>query len=346
MSGLAFYNYNKLFSNNCTYNMVIGGRGLGKTYGAKKKAVKDAIRDGAQHIYLRRFDTEMVAKASYFDDLIANGEFPKWDFRINGNIGEIAPIETRDVKKRQWQIVVHFIPLSKAQNYKSVSFPRVTLIIFDEFIIEKGYSQYLPDEAKVFDNFYSTVDRWQDRTRVLFLANSVSIMNPYFMRYNIVPTENDEWLFYGTSKVKPQGFVCVHLAKSKDFADGALATAFGQFIQDTDYAEYAVGNQFSDNSDNMLAMKTGVARYLYTLQTKRATFSVWWSASTNHYYCQAKLPKQERKYTIMPDRVDSDNLLLLSNDKILQLLRTSFRTARVWFDNPSTRNAFIDIFKR
>jgi len=335
-----FYNYSKVLSHNCTYNMVIGARGLGKTYGAKKKAIKDCIRTGAQHIYLRRFDTELHARSTYFDDLIARNEFPDWDFRINGLVGEMAPVATRDEKKRKWQTVVYFCALSKAQSYKGMSFATVTLIIFDEFIIEVGFTQYIADEARVFDNFYSTVDRWQDRTRVLFLANSVSIMNPYFLKYNIVPKEGDEYIFVGDS------FMVIHLAKSDGFASDVLKTKFGKFIAGSDYAEYAVGNSFSDNADTLIADKTSNALYQYTLQTKRATFSVWYDSNNNFYYIQAKLPKQERRYTIVPSRVDTDNLLLLHNDRVLQLLRTAYRAARVWSDNPSTRNAFLDIFKR
>jgi len=337
---LAYYSFNHALSHNATINMIIGGRGLGKTYGAKKKAIKDFIKNGDMHIYMRRFETEMFAKENYFDDLIAREEFPEWDFRVNGKIGQIAPKSTRDEKKRVWQTLVWFIPLSRAQQYKGVPFPRVTLIIFDEFLIEKSHMQYLPNEYEAFINFYSTVDRWDDRVRVVMLANSVSIMNPYFLRFNITPKAGDELLTFAN------GFVLLHMPESKKFSDAVMQTKFGQFIAETDYADYAVGNAFSDNAGTMLKMKTGNARYQYTLETKTITFSVWLDVFTNRWYVQTKLPKKQRKFTIVPSRVNEENLLVLHNDRVLQMLRTSFRMARVWFDTPATRNAFLDVFKR
>src|SRR5690606_5610588 len=98
-------------------------------------------------------------------------------------------IETRDEKKRQWSTVCYFQCLSVGQQVKGASFDLVTSIVFDEFIIEKGLIQYLPDEATAMTNFYSTVDRNQDKTRVYFLANSVSITNPYFLEYDIRPDQ-------------------------------------------------------------------------------------------------------------------------------------------------------------
>jgi hypothetical protein len=341
-SQLEYYDYSRVLSYNCPYNMIVGARGLGKTYGAKKKAIRDFIRKGEHHIYMRRYETEIFAKDNYFDDLIARNEFPDWDFRVNGRVGQIASADTRDDKKRKWETLVYFIPLSRSQAYKSIPFPKVTLIIFDEFIIEKSHMQYLPNEAKTFDNFYNTVDRYDDRVRVFFLANSVSIMNPYFLKYRIVPKDGDEMM------ILANGFVALHLPVAEAFAAGVRLSRFGQFITENDeeYADYAIGNGFSDNTGTLLSAKTPDAKYQYTLETKQATFSVWYDVNLNLYFVQRKLPKQERKFTIVPSRVDSDNLLLLPNDRIMQILRTSYRMARIRFDDPSTRNAFLDIFKR
>ena len=46
-----YYNYDALFSRGGVYNMVVGGRGLGKTFGAKEFVIRDAIKRGNQFIY-------------------------------------------------------------------------------------------------------------------------------------------------------------------------------------------------------------------------------------------------------------------------------------------------------
>ena len=42
----SYYKWNRLNSYNGAFNMVIGARGLGKTYGCKRDAIKAYLRDG------------------------------------------------------------------------------------------------------------------------------------------------------------------------------------------------------------------------------------------------------------------------------------------------------------
>lgn len=334
-----YYNYARLLSHNGTYNFLVGGRGLGKTFGAKEKAIKDFIRTGTeQFIYLRRFRTELAAaKHTFFDDVAF--KFPRYDFRVHGVFAQMASIDDRESGKRNWVTIGYFVALSVSQSQKSVAFPNVTKIIFDEFISESSYQKYLPDECTVFNNFYSTVDRYQDKTKVFFLANAVSIMNPYFIEYNIEPSGSDEII------VKNDGFIVVHIADSDKFTTSVYQTKFGRFIKNTDYATFAVGNSFDDNSDDLIALKHSQANYLFTLEVKNGIFSVWNSIGSNEYYVQVKRPKQETVFTTVIEHVSRTKLLILKNDAPLGYLRTAFRQGRVSFDTPNTRNAFLEIFK-
>ncbi len=338
---LAYYNFDKLYSYNGTFNFLVGGRGLGKTYGAKVKAIKAGMEKGHEFIYLRRYKEELkTAKQTFFADI--GDEFPDYDFRAESHYAQYAHINTRDEKKRPWITIGYFISLSTAQSQKSVSFPKVKTIIYDEFIIEKGMVQYLPNEAEALVNFYSTVDRNKDKTKVFFLANSVSIENPYFLKYNIEPKADQEWMkLY-------KGFIVCHFADSAEFKAGVYKTKFGQFIaeSDPDYAEYAVGNSFKDNHDNLLAKKLPNAGYVYSLETKSGTFSVWRDWQLNKWYIQEKRPKQEMLFTLLPERMSEGKKLLFHNDRQIAILRSGFKSECVYFDKAATRNAFLNIFKR
>jgi hypothetical protein len=333
-----YYSFDKIYSYNAMFMFVCGGRGLGKTYGAKKKAIRAALDKDDQFIYLRRFKDEMKARNTFFADI--QWEFPDWEFRINGNQAEASYTEFKDEKKRPWKVIGYFIPLSTAQSQKSTAYPNVKLIIFDEFIIEKGLTHYLPDEANVFNNFYSTVDRWQDKTRVLFLANSVSIMNPYFLEYDIKPDEVSEY------DTKYDGFIAVHFADSKEFANSVYQTKFGKFIKNSSYADYAVGNGFQDNNDHLLQLKDEKARYQYTVVTQKGSFSVWYNVFTGNFFAQKRLPKYQITFVLDPDLMKEDRKLLLRSDGMMQMLRSAFSSGILYFDEPVTRNAMIEIFKR
>ena len=334
-----FYNYSKILSFNGTYNLLIGNRGQGKTYGAKKKAIKDGIKKGDQFIYLRRYKGELAtARNTFFADI--SDVFPEHDFRVHGNEAQWSHFSDRDEKKREWYTIGFFISLSQSQQYKSASFPRVKTIIFDEFIIEKGAIHYLPNESELFNNFYSTVDRWKDKTRVFFLANSVSIMNPYFIAWDIVPQPGDDFI------IKNGGFIVCHISDNQLFNDSVYETNFGKFIKDSEYADYAVENTFADNTDKMLELKDTKARYLFTLECRTGFFSVWYNIFTNYYWIQSKLPKQQEIYTIISDRMDNNKILLSFTDRPLANLRTAFRQGNMSFDNQVTRNTFMEVFKR
>lgn len=335
-TGLKYYSFGPVLSRNGVYNFIVGARGLGKTYGAKKKAVKDFLARGDQFIYLRRYDTELrAARDTLFADLIANNEFPDVAFRIKGNEGQI-----QRNKHSPWETCCFFVPLSKAQSKKSVSFPNVKTIIYDEFIIEKGSLHYLPNEAKAFNDFYSTVDRWQDKTRVLFLANSLTIMNPYFLEYDIRPKKDQEWITgYG-------GFVVAHFPNDAEFTSGVYKTRFGQFIKGTDYADYSVGSEFHDNTEQLIAKKTPEAKYMCSIETLAGTFSVWADVRQGYYYIQEKRPKEEWLWTMLPERMSEGKVYVTYTDRTIQRLRASFANGRIRFDTPQARNAFTGIFAR
>lgn len=338
-----WYQDQRLLGYNGTFNFVVGGRGLGKTYNFKRRAIRNFIKRGEQFIYLRRYKSELHARNTFFADIAS--EFPDYDFRINGNTAQVAPASTEEDKKRPWQTMGYFVALSTSQTQKSVSFPLVTSIIFDEFIIERGALHYLQDEATIFTNFYSTVDRYNDRCKVFFLANSVSIDNPYFAQYQIRPDEDKEFIV-------PQlpngatGYIVCHFPDSEAFAASIYETAFGRFIKGTDYAEYAVSNTFDDNHNEMLGIKGSNARYIFTLELSKARVSVWHDVIQGEYFVMRKLPRNQQIFTLNSQSMTEDKILLTKQDRPIASLRTAFRSAKVRFDEPSTRNAFQEIFKR
>jgi hypothetical protein len=165
-------------------------------------------------------------------------------------------------------------------------------------------------------------------------------MNPYFIEYDIRPKDNEQWI------VKGDGFLCAHLAPSAEFATGVYQTRFGQFIKDSEYADYSVGSEFSDNNDSMIQPKNPNAKYYCTLETKNGTFAVWIDYSGPFFYIQDKRPKQEIVWTMMPERMTENKTLVTYSDKMIQNLRSGFSRGRMSFNSPQARNSFTGVFKR
>jgi hypothetical protein len=372
-----YYDFAKLFSFNATWNGVCGGRGMGKTWGSKRKTIKDALKaikfktyekevnargrntkkmieitevDSVdnQFVYLRSYKEELsIAKETFFADI--EHLWPDWDFRINGWKAEASPTKFAEMKSRPWAIIGFFVSLSVASNFKSAQFPKVNWIIFDEFIIEKG-GQYLPNEPTKLVNFSSTVSRYRPNVRVLMLANAVNITNPYFIHYNVDPDKADENKFIFQVKRITGGYQMLwHFPVSEAFEAEIAATDFGQFILETDpeYADYAVRNQFNDNHKSMIGKKPKTATYVYTVETQNGIFSVWYDTKTNFFYCQEKRPANDEDFvTLVEEWMSEGKRLATFQDKTMGMLRSAYRHDRMRFDLASTRNAFIPVFKR
>lgn len=334
-----YYNFDKLFSFNAMISCVSGGRGIGKTYGALVFGINQYLKHGTEFIYLRRYKPEIVNSKLTFFNAVAD-EFPDYDFRVTGQTGEMAHVSTRDDNKRQWHTICYFATLAGGQSRKGSSFHNVTLIIFDEFLVERG-AQYLPDESNKFLSFLDTVERYQDKTRVIMLSNAVSIMNPYFISWGVDPQQAID----GFVKLRNGELVC-HFPDSKEFKDSIYESRFGRFIKGTEYADYAIENEFADNTATLIEEKDPGAKYVFTLTTSKGRFSIWHSIYTDEIYAQRKLPKAQKHYTTEPERVSRTMKLVQYRDPKMNVLRASFNRGAMTFDHPSTRNAFTDVFKR
>lgn len=354
MAKSIFYNFNRVCSYDGRYNFIVGGRSIGKTYGMTMRVIKRAIKHGEQFMWVRRYTEETTIARNTFFDAVKH-EFPNHTFRVTGNKAEVAEgipddIDAMPANKRkevlksiEWKVIGHFAALVSAQKIKGSNYPLVRTIVFDEFILERGLTHYLPAEVKTMNSLYLSIDRKRDSTRVYFLANSVAIDNPYFVHYGIIPDDAVRGFI-----VKNNGFLVVHFPEMKDFQDEMYKTRFGQFILETDpeYADYAVGNQFRDNNKSMLGDKDRHADYLYTLETPKGTFSVWSKMFSRTVFVQAKRPKSdERIFTVIAERMGEGKIYLDRSNEVLAGLRTYWRHGNMLFDSAQTRNAMLDIFR-
>ena len=334
MAGIShYYDFSRIRSYGARYLMIVGSRGTGKTYGAKKIAIANAIKKGEQFIYLRRHRVEQKGRFTFFDDIAH--EFPGYEFAVHGN-DAVMRLEGGD-KEEKWQTIGYFCTLSISQAQKSVAYPFVTTVIFDEFIIENPQIRYLDDEVRVFNNFYLTVDRYKDKTTVFMLSNSASIMNPYMLKWKIWPTS--EFVKGG------DGFIVCHFADDTQFKNDVARTRFGKFVMETDeeYASYAIDNQFKDNTDDFIGKKSGRAEYYCTVRTKNGCFSVWMDLPM--VTVQTYRPKKEVIYCIDVKSLREGDIYVKPNDRIMQILRNKWRRGLMIFDSPKSRNTFTEVFK-
>lgn len=193
-----YYSLNKIKKEKAQYNLLLGERANGKSYSVKELVLTSAFNSNEEFIYLRRFELELKPNLieSYFSDspvsAITNGEYNCVSvYRKNiyfANVDDNGKI-TRGKR------IGYAIHLSGAEHYKSTQYPKVTNLIFEEFITE---SMYLQNEVVVLMNLVSTVFR--NRTGQCWLVgNTISRLCPYF----------SEWELRGIPKQK-QGTIDIY----------------------------------------------------------------------------------------------------------------------------------------
>lgn len=323
-----YYNPSRMLSYDRILNFVIGARGIGKSYAFKKFPIKRFIEHGEQFIYVRRYKPELKKITNYFNDVM--GEFPDHELKVKGREFYI------DGKIAGWAV-----PLSAWQSEKSNAYPNVRNMIFDEFIREKDGVGYLQNEVESLLNFMDTVFRTRDNTRCICLSNSVTVVNPYFTYFNLVPNTNKRFNAY-------RG-ILVEIPDSADFAEQRKQTRFGQLIDGTDYGEMSLYNEFVNDSNTFISRRTKSSKFIFSIAFKGMTLGVWYDSEVSMLFMsQDHDPQSKNVYAMTTDDLKDNNLLIMGWKKhghLLQLAR-AFTSGVLRFDNQVIRTLGYEMFKK
>ena len=158
---MAKYYYDRLrtqiLPRDADVNLIIGARGLGKTYGVRRYMLEDYIKNNICFVEVTRYREENNdVAAKYFDRIIEDNIFPDYDFRVHNKVAEI-----RRNGDKNWRTCGYFIPLSLQQQKKKSTYVNVRNICMDEIIIDPDdiYHHYLRNEYEQLANLVDTVTR-------------------------------------------------------------------------------------------------------------------------------------------------------------------------------------------
>lgn len=325
MADTFYYDIDKTLSKQRLFNFVVGPRGVGKTYGFKRRVITNFLKRGEQFVYIRRYDTEMPQSKmrNYFDDI--SEEFPEHEFVSFNGLFRI------DGKIAGW-----YFPLSKAIMLKSIPFPNVSLIGFDEFIIETGVHHYLPREVTTFLEAYSTISRDRDVTAI-FMANAITVTNPYFIYFNVSLPPGRKIALYDE--------VLIEYVDSPGFEDHMKKTRFGKLISGTAYGNYAISNEFLLDSNDFIKRMDEPCANLCNFIIEGKQLGFYKGNKSDLYYLSDKPDPTSRTFTVdIQDHNDSTTFIKKSNLYMLTMLE-SFSMGGVRFTNINVKNICYDILR-
>ena len=185
-----FYDWDKTFTYDAEVTMVVGARGIGKTYGLRKKVLEICIEKGYRFVEVCRYKNELDGLTrGYFDRLSHDEELEDFMFKSDTRfayVGKKVLNEGDKKEKVEWNLIGYFIPMSGSQKYKKNTYDNVRFIIVDECVLDKmdRFHHYLPNEFGILAGIVDTVSRERPgvkgvKPRIFLLGNACDITNPY-----------------------------------------------------------------------------------------------------------------------------------------------------------------------
>lgn len=324
-----FFNIDDVLSKQALYNFIVGGRGIGKTYSLKKRAIKNWIKDGSMFVYLRRFDSELQPKLlkHFFDDV--GKEFPGYEFDY-----------------KEGMLTINEVPfgftmaLSKAITLKGIAaFDKVSIICFDEFLLEgESYYRYLPNEINHFENMLETICRLRDVPIICF-SNNVSITNPYFRFYGVKFSSMNPGSYR-------KGDVYAEIVKSEDFLSHKARTRRARVLEGTNFYSYAIENKSLEDDSSNVKKKEGNCYCLARIIVDGVEMGVWKSNYFGIYYISPDCKDKVQTFTFDLENVESEKMLLTYRTPVIKKVMESYRMGGLFYENMDCKNLFLKIARR
>lgn len=326
-----YYSPERIISYNALLNLIIGERGVGKTYGFKTYAVKRFLNKGKQFAYIRRYDTDLEASVGssndnkFFEQI--KKEFPNSTFKISKS-KKVRKLIIND------KICGYALPLSSADSLKSSSYENVDVIIYDEFMLKEGTTQhYLKNEPEVILDLIETIGRLRD-IKVYCLGNAISSTCPIMNYFNVT-------LPYNTDiKTFKDGTIAIEYIKNEKYREVKKASRFGKLIDGTRYGEYAIDNEFLLDSKSFIKKKDNNAKFYFILYINGNSYGIWRDFKNQLMYISKDIdPNCPIKFALHEEDHNESTMLAKARSNFwFKQIINHYRLARLCFESQAVKN--------
>ena len=168
---------------------VYSGRNRGKSFEVSTQLLADSYFDNNFFGYIRRNDATVYEIEQYFAD---KTEFIK-DMTdgvsegITMSKGKLYLYHYDDDKRILDKPVGYFFALSRQSSYKSLQFPEIRNLLFEEVLTDQTFLSAEPEKLM---NLYSTCKRSKTDFTMWLISNTISVVNPYSNSWGIKLAQN------------------------------------------------------------------------------------------------------------------------------------------------------------
>lgn len=271
-----------LASRSLPFNILLGGRGTGKTFGI----LLHYLQRGSRIIYMRRRQSQCDISASEtMTPYKSVCDFLDVDYDIPKRQGKIKSIYVADSATPN----AYFVALSTFSNMRGFDASDCEAIVYDEFIPEKKEKPF-PDEGFALLNAYESVNRNRELQgrpplTLWLLSNTNDLMSPVLKELNVMSTvlkmdknkteqyiDKDRGLqiinCFSSPISAQKSETALYKLAGKDFRDMALNNTFSfdtQYIKARDLRQYRPVVQIGE-----IIIYEHKSEYLYYATTHKA----------------------------------------------------------------------------
>lgn len=313
-----FFEWGKVFSYQAPITMVVGARGLGKTYGLRKACIEEYLNKGLRFVEVSRFKSEQKEVSKGYFARVSQ-EFPACEFEVRGSEGFIWRGKTTEKGKKVWEKLCFFVSLTELQTAKKRTFDLVHRIIFDEAVIDKSdrFHRYLSGEWELLAGLIDSVSRERAESvlhpQLFLLGNAVDLSNPFFQQIGLMeePSMGFHWYL---SKL----FLLV-VPEAAEYSQAKESqTLAGRMLAGTAAGEAANWNRFSTEFAGVIAKKPSTARFEIGLRWKDEKFGLWFDEGEGRYYINQTIPRGGKTLALSIGNVAVNTPLVQKNASFLK----------------------------
>lgn len=327
----------KAFSFGTHILVLIGARGFGKTYGGKKYVLKKNFRENRKFVFLR--DNELALQEITNNDCLNFLKDVKKDPAIKKFIKPGSATYSTRLLKIGYKEIGYFYATSTYYNLKGNDFSDVDIIIFDEFIKEKGQAQR-GNRALAFLNMVETILRLRTNAKIILTANALDRGDEIL---DILGLKIDKGFGFYVNREKD--VACYYCCNSKEFESAKLKSLSGKLAAGTTYDSNLVKNEFSSNDIKLYDQRPRGTDLLAIFKDENGSRIRLALGDDNKLYVyNDPNPKGNTDIRFVNDIKLVDPDYSLAPPGLVEAMRNAHGSKKALFESARVYNIFISIF--
>lgn len=312
-----YFSMKRIDRADCPFNIVCGGRGIGKTYSGLYRTYNEWLDSfnaklelQEKFMYLRRIEAEVKTivdpKYNPFKALNYNCG---WDIQAQYN--ESQGVGTFFDKNRDNAECAYASAVSVFDKLRGADLIDVQSILYDEYMKQKN-QRTLKGEAEAFFNLYETIARNRELqgrkpVKAYLFSNAVSLDSPILAYLGVIKIMEKMQKNGDISYTDRNRGLHIEMPRDLPISTAKKETALYKLLGGTDYYKHAIDNEFAyDSFENVQSCDLRQYYpsiqidnlYMYAHKTEARFYVTTSKAKCNEVYESDSIPLFRKNYGI------------------------------------------------